>query len=193
MEMLGYKTYGHYLENLVGDHSTPNGVYSIKFMWFQFREFLRNMYSDHRQVLSTVQSAMEEGRISALYLTRSDQLSQAISWAVAQKSGIWSQFDVKIGQRPVRISDQELLTAWQFIRSEYAGWEGYLKKTRLQTIRLNYENWTSEHRTLIEPATRLLLGRSADVAAAWSHRQKLPQDGREELTARLRLLLRYAP
>lgn len=92
-ERYGKKTLDEFLSLVLKLGSTPNGVCGIIIMWHYLPDILINF----RQ-LPQYQGLKEPELMNALLvnpkyilLTRRDRVSQAVSWARALQTGIWSQ------------------------------------------------------------------------------------------------------
>jgi LPS sulfotransferase NodH len=124
----GVDTFYDYLAALLGKKTSPNGVFGIKVHYHQLVESfgdtdLRTLFPNLRFV----------------YITRSDHVRQAISFARATQTEQWSS-----GQHPVAspVYDREQIQSLlDWIEREEVAWESYFAAHPAPLFRVVYEEF----------------------------------------------------
>jgi LPS sulfotransferase NodH len=145
----GFAEYEEYRRQLISRHSTPNGVCSLKFMSWQFEHFCRSQRPGH-SATQFAEIANSVGRVSLLRLSRRDQIAQAVSLALAVRTGVWNTLT------PARryisaelLSVADLRDAWLAIQREYKWWDGFFRHTPLPHLPIYYEDLCNEPDSVI--------------------------------------------
>lgn len=128
----GEREIRHYLRLVQRKRTTPNGVFGIKAHHRQVeRVFLENGFAP-------------EDFLEAppyLYLTRRDQLAQAISWLKARQTWSWQQ----AGDASQTRFDFDLLRKrLERIHRQEDGWKRYFIEREIEPLRLVYEDMVKD-------------------------------------------------
>ena len=128
----GEREIRHYLRRVQRKRTTPNGVFGTKAHHRQVeRVFLENGFAP-------------EDFLEAppyLYLTRRDQLAQAISWLKARQTWSWQQ----AGDASQTRFDFDLLRKrLERIRRQEDGWKRYFAEREIEPLRLVYEDMVKD-------------------------------------------------
>jgi trehalose 2-sulfotransferase len=123
----GLETFDQYLEALHARKTSPNGVFGCKVLLGQMlqafgRDDPRDAFPDLRFV----------------YVTRRDQLRQAVSFARATQTEEWASDHPSRGVSPVFDRDQiDAMLTW--IENDEAAWERWFAERGISPLRVEYE------------------------------------------------------
>ncbi|HEY6205200.1 MAG TPA: Stf0 family sulfotransferase [Chthoniobacterales bacterium] len=149
-----------YIERVRRQGTTANGVFGLIMMWTYFeraigmlREIPAYQHLSPEQVLPTVFSQPKY-----IWLRRRDRLEQAISWAIASQTKVWSQ---KPGEAPQpdaapRFDFEAIDQHYNHITDDEQNWADYFGKNKLQPLVLFYEDVTASHRATAERVLEFL-------------------------------------
>ena len=127
-----------FVQKLVEERTSENGVFAVKTLYFDFERFLLNNGLDHRAF---------PGEVRCIRLRRRDTLRQAISGAKAQSTGQWDSSDTST-QRPVysreAIEDRLVVLARSRDR-----WRNYFEQRNIEPLDLWYEDLLDDYDAVI--------------------------------------------
>jgi len=106
--------------------STPNGVYGLKVLPYQFDLVQYYHWADVLPLLQFV------------YLERRDLLAQAISYVRAEQTGVWNQHDPVQGKQEFNL--EAIQQAIKLILRQKNRWEMYFSVNDIAPLRLYYED-----------------------------------------------------
>ncbi len=136
MHELKFPNYDAYKAAIISLYSTTNDALAIKFMWFQFSEFLAHVRSSNNDDgLAGLWQKLLEEESEFIHLRRTDRIDQAISWAIAYNGST-------VGSK--KLGSSELLGAFDFLEREYQGWENFFRDGPFRNRTIYYEEWTSD-------------------------------------------------
>lgn len=143
-QIYGRKTLEEFRQLVLKLGSTPNGVFGITIMWNYFHKILRNY-----QELPQYQGLDAAEFIDALllspkyiWLVRRDKVRQAVSWAKASQTGIWSRpKDAALVPNREPVFDFFLIDHFhrQILAGE-AGWADFFQKNGIKPLTVVYED-----------------------------------------------------
>jgi LPS sulfotransferase NodH len=149
-----------YIERVVRQGMTRNGVFGLIMMWTYFeraiamlREIPAYQHLSPEQVLPTVFSQPKY-----IWLRRRDRLQQAVSWAIAAQTKVWSQ---KRGGSPqpdaaLRFDFESIDQRYNHITADEQNWEDYFHQNKLEPLILFYEDVTASNRATAERVLEFL-------------------------------------
>ena len=88
-----------------------------------------------------------------VYITREDQIRQAVSWVRARQSGVWDQRSPRVELAPPSYDFEAIRKRLEVIRSGEAGWEAWFAKSGIEPLRIRHEQLMAE----FEPTVRRVL------------------------------------
>lgn len=143
-ERYGKMTLDEFRDLVLKLGSTPNGVCGVIIMWHYLPDILRNF----RQ-LPQYQGLKDPELMNALLvnpkyilLIRRDRVSQAVSWARALQTGIWSQpkgITVVPKQEP-RFYFRLIDRSYERVLASEAGWAHFFKMYGVEPFQVVYED-----------------------------------------------------
>jgi len=93
-----------------------------------------------------------------LWLRRRNQIEQAVSWAIACQTGIWTQKAKDKSQpRAVPKFDFKVIDEWcKRIAAHDKGWANYFRENKIEPLVLFYEDVVASHRAAAERVLEFL-------------------------------------
>jgi LPS sulfotransferase NodH len=146
-----------YVERIFQRYTSPNGVFGFVAMWSYFdramqmlQEIPGNEHLNGSQLLAAVFNQPKY-----IWMRRRDRVQQAVSWAIASQTNLWSQ---KMGETPqpraVPQFDFNLIDErYNGIVADELSWENYFRENHLDPLILFYEDVIASNR---DAATRVL-------------------------------------
>jgi trehalose 2-sulfotransferase len=123
----GVDSFDEYLDALLAKKTSPNGVFALKLLFGQLAELegrdLRTILPHPRFV----------------YITRRDQVRQAVSFARATQTGQWASDHPAPASPPVfdRAQVREMLT---WVQRDERSWEAFFEHHAISPLRILYED-----------------------------------------------------
>jgi trehalose 2-sulfotransferase len=139
-----------YLEQVLRQNTGTNGVFGTVVMWSYFERMLQMLqeipgYNDHKgaQLLAAVFS-----KPKYIWMRRRNHLEQAVSWAIACQTGVWTQKAYEKSQpRAIPKFDFKVIDEWcSRIAAHDEGWANYFRENRIEPLVLFYEDVAASHR-----------------------------------------------
>jgi trehalose 2-sulfotransferase len=149
-----------YIERVWRQGATRNGVFGLIMMWTYFERAIRMLreipayrHLSPEQVLPTVFSQPKY-----IWLRRRDRLQQAVSWAIASQTKVWSQ---KRGEGPQpdaapRFDFESIDQRYNHIAADEQNWADYFRQNKLEPLVLFYEDVTASNRAAAERVLEFL-------------------------------------
>ncbi len=154
------ESYIDYLARIMQQRTTPNGVFGAKVMWGYFAGLLSNLtcISTYRDLTEPDLLPTVFPNLHYIWLTRSDQVGQAVSLWKAIQTWTWSYEDASIAasKRPVRqltFHFGAIDHLVQRIVADEAAWQQYFTDHGIQPFTVVYE----ELRVAYEKTARNIL------------------------------------
>ena len=136
----GFSSHRAYFDRLIPLHTTPNGVFGLKLMWWQ----LTGLADDVRDYLGAPRAPLDaigelSGPVSFIWMRRRDRLRQAVSWVRAMQTGWWSS---QQAERAEPIYDSgAIAAALGRIEQQETCWENMLSSQPTDTLPIYYEDF----------------------------------------------------
>lgn len=123
--------------NYVKKHSTPNGVFSAKAMWWQWLEF--NQLIRRKLAVSEIWPNLRYVQIK-----RHDKIAQAVSNAIAEQTKRWNSNAPKNNIQPIYNSKQ-ISKCLQTIQDSEAAWTEYITNAGQVPYVVYYEDLVQDY------------------------------------------------
>ena len=139
-----------YRLELFRHRTTPNGVFGIK------------LYGSHLDSLMTGGVLLEDLFSNAKYLwmRRRDRLAQAVSYALAEQTGIWildgEWLRDKLPLRQPHYDYQAILHCLRRISNEESQWSKYIEMEGVSPMTVWYEDLVAEYETVVGECLRFI-------------------------------------
>ena len=149
-----------YVERVLRQNTTANGVFGAVVMWSYFERMLQLLQEipgyknlNGAQLLT---AALHQPRY--VWMRRRNQVEQAISWAIACETGIWAR---QKGDRPqprTRLRfDFKVIDEWcNRIAAHEAGWANYFRENQIEPLVLFYEDVVASHHAVAKRVLEFL-------------------------------------
>ena len=125
---------GRYLAALIRRRSTPNGVFGVKMHFHQL---------ETRSNRRPLQKLLVDARY--VWLRRRDPIAQAISFALAQRTGRFQESrDVARPSNDPPFELREVLNAWRGLALQDAGWQVYFQANGIAPLEVWYEDMLAD-------------------------------------------------
>jgi trehalose 2-sulfotransferase len=149
-----------FVQNVLRENTTANGVFGTVVMWSYFERMLQMLKEipicknhDGAQLLAAVFC-----KPKYVWLRRRNQVEQAVSWAMACQTGVWTQkAEEKSESRAVPEFDFKVIDEWcKRIAAHDEGWSNYFCENRIEPLVLFYEDVVASHRAAAERVLEFL-------------------------------------
>ena len=149
-----------YVQNVLRQNTAVNGVFGTVVMWSYFERMLQMLQEipvyknlNGAQLLAAVFC-----KPKYIWMRRRNHVEQAVSWAMACQTGIWSQkAEEKSHPRAVPKFDFKVIDEWcNRIAAHDEGWANYFRENQIEPLVLFYEDIVVSHRTAAERVLEFL-------------------------------------
>lgn len=141
------------LANIIQKGMTENGVFSVKFHWYQF-EFAPRLLTSNGDANLPIPILMARRfpNLSYIWLSRRDKVRQAISYYRASKTGQWWEIP------GVNADTEPQIPEFDFDRINYlerlllsheSRWQKYFEENDLDPLFLVYEEFVDNHALVV--------------------------------------------
>jgi trehalose 2-sulfotransferase len=138
------------LERIFQEHTTADGVFGFVVMWTYFDRVVQMLqeipaYSnlDAPQLFAEVFN-----RPKYIWLRRRNRVQQAVSWAIAEQTGLWIQRvgeKLQLGAKP-RFDFNVIDGLYNLIAANEADWANYFGENHIEPLVLFYEDVVASNR-----------------------------------------------
>jgi LPS sulfotransferase NodH len=149
-----------YVQRVLQDNTTANGVFGTVFMWSYFDRMLQMMRGIPRynalDGANLLASVLRQPKY--VWLRRRNRVEQAVSWAIACQTGVWSQQTGEKSQpRNVPRFDFKVIDEWcNRVAEHNAAWANYFSENRIEPLTLFYEDLVANNRATVERVLEFL-------------------------------------
>ena len=149
-----------YLERVLRQATTPNGVFGFVIMWSYFERMIRMLHeipdyqhTDRSEVLPAVFN-----RPKYLWMRRRDRARQAVSWTIASQTKIWSQKTGEAAETdaPLHFDFELIDRRYHQIAAEEEQWDNYFRKSEIEPLVVFYEDVVASNRATAERVLEFL-------------------------------------
>lgn len=143
-----------YWRKIKSVRTCPNGIFSYKFFVTNYSGISKR----EPRLLSLIAPTY------VIYLTRSDLLSQAISYSKAGRSGEWFAGGRADGGAGLTLDIAHVRECYLHLRRQMASWEKVFALTDAKILRLTYESFLESPLATARLAVRHVLGDDSSLA-----------------------------
>jgi trehalose 2-sulfotransferase len=150
-ERWGSPSRAAYVERMLRQGSTPNGVFGFVAMWTYFERIIDMLHQipayqrlDRSQVLNAVFNQPKY-----IWMRRRNRLQQAVSWAIASQTKVWSKKPgdaMRQSQQTLQFDFKLIDQRYNQIVAEEEDWENYFRKEEISPLVLFYEDVAASNR-----------------------------------------------
>jgi LPS sulfotransferase NodH len=150
-----------YVQNVLRKNTAANGVYGTVVMWSYFERMLHMLQEipayktlNGAQLLAAVFS-----KPKYIWMRRRNHVEQAVSWALACQTGVWTQkAEEKSQPRGIPKFDFKVIDEWcNRIATHDEGWGNYFRENQIEPLVLFYEDVVASHRAAAEHVLEFLV------------------------------------
>ena len=149
-----------YIEQVLRKNTGANGVFGTVIMRSYFDRILELL----REI--PPYKALEEAQLLAavffqpkyIWMRRRNHVEQAVSWAIACQTGVWTQKSEEKSQPNATPKfDFKVIDEWcNRIEAHNKGWESYFHQNKIEPLVIFYEDVVASHRTTVERILKFL-------------------------------------
>lgn len=147
----GVQTREAFLQKVLEEGTSSNGVFGIKLMWNYFHESLSKLKQVPNFADLGDYSALQKlfPNIQFVWIVRKDKVAQAVSWAIAAQTGIYAKRQEE-NQSKLQdpVFDPELIdNLYQMIIAGELGWQSFFEGNQIEPLKVTYEDFFDQYST----------------------------------------------
>jgi trehalose 2-sulfotransferase len=149
-----------YVQNVLRENTAANGVFGTVVMWSYFERMLQML-----QEIPAYKTLNGEQLLAAVFckpkyiwMRRRNHVEQAVSWAMACQTGVWTQkAEEKSQPQAIPKFDFKVIDEWcNRIGTHDKGWGNYFRENQIEPLVLFYEDVVASHRAAAERVLKFL-------------------------------------
>ena len=156
-----------YVEGVLRQNTSPNGVFGMVVMWSYFDRMLQLLQEipAYKNFNGGELLAAVLPQPKYIWLRRRNRVEQAVSWSIACQTRVWTQKTrEKTQPRIAPKFDFKVIDEWlKRIETHEAGWANYFRENHIEPLVLFYEDLVTYNRDTAEQVLRFL-GLPAEAA-----------------------------
>ena len=149
-----------YVQNVLRQNTAANGVFGTVVMWSYFERMLEMLQEipEYNGLNGAQLLAAVFRKPKYIWMRRRNQVEQAVSWAIACQTGVWSQkTEKKSRARAIPQFDFKVIDEWcNRIAAHDDGWTNYFRENQIEPLILFYEDVVASHRIAAERVLEFL-------------------------------------
>lgn len=149
-----------YVEQVLRQNTTVNGVFGTVIMWSYFERMLQMLREipEYKNLNGAQLLAAVFNKPKYIWLRRRNHVEQAVSWAIACQTGVWTQkAEEKSQSRAVPKFDFKVIDEWcRRITAHDESWANYFRENKIEPLVLFYEDVVASHRAAAESVLEFL-------------------------------------
>lgn len=152
----GVSSYADYLDKVIEQGSTPNGVFGVKIMMGggYFEHFVSNLRQlpDQRKKDVSVPEMISSifPNLHYIWITRRNKIRQAVSWWKAIQSGVWAWTEDQAPslEQKLEFEFDEIDNLVQQLVMRDMSWQDYFSEGEISPFVLVYEDFVSTYESI---------------------------------------------
>jgi len=149
-----------YVQNVLRQNTSANGVFGTVVMWSYFERMLDMLQeiTEYKDLNGAQLLAAVFRKPEYIWMRRRNHVEQAVSWAMACQTGVWTQKAEKKSQPPAMPKfDFRVIDEWcNRIAAHNEGWANYFHENQIEPLVLFYEDVVASHRAAAERVLEFL-------------------------------------
>jgi len=145
--------FDEYVERMLAERSTSNGVFGLKLHWEQLRYLvqLAKKMQKYRSMSPGEILTHCLGRPRFIYMSRQNKWRQAISEAIALRTGVWKgNAEERNAQKATPHFDYDLIRqAYLKARRDEVSWRAFFQENNMVPLEIAYEDLAKSYRETI--------------------------------------------
>jgi len=149
-----------YVQNVLRKNTATNGDFGTVVMWSYFERMLQML--QEIPVYKTLNGAQLLAAVFSkpkyIWMRRRNHVEQAVSWAMACQTGVWTQkAEEKSQPQGIPKFDFKVIDEWcNRIATHDEGWGNYFRENQIEPLVLFYEDVVASHRAAAEQVLEFL-------------------------------------
>jgi LPS sulfotransferase NodH len=149
-----------YVQRVLQQNTAANGVFGTVVMWSYFERMLQMLQEipAYKNLNGAQLLAGVFGKPKYIWMRRRSHVEQAVSWAMACQTGVWTQkAEEKSQPRAIPKFDFKVIDEWRNrIAAHDEGWANYFRENQIEPLVLFYEDVVASHRAAAERVLEFL-------------------------------------
>jgi LPS sulfotransferase NodH len=149
-----------YLQHVLSQKTAANGVFGTVVMWSYFERMLQLLQeiSEYKNLNGAELLAAVFNKPKYIWMRRRNHVEQAVSWAMACQTGVWTQKAQEKSQPCATPEfDFKVIDEWcKRIAAHDEGWAKYFRENQIEPLVLFYEDVVTSHRAAAERVLEFL-------------------------------------
>jgi LPS sulfotransferase NodH len=149
-----------YMQHVLRQNTTADGVFGTVVMWSYFERMLQMLQEipEYKNLNGAGLLAAVFNQPKYIWMRRRNHVEQAVSWAMACQTGVWTQkAEEKSQPRAVPKFDFKVIDEWcKRIAAHDEDWANYFRENRIAPLVLFYEDVVASHRVAAERVLEFL-------------------------------------
>jgi LPS sulfotransferase NodH len=149
-----------YVQNVLRQNTAADRVFGTVVMWSYFERMLQMLQEipEYKNLNGAQLLAAVFNKPKYIWMRRHNQVEQAVSWAMACQTGVWTQKADEKSQPPaVPEFDFKVIDEWcKRIAAHDEGWANYFRDNQIEPLVLFYEDVVASHRAAAERVLEFL-------------------------------------
>ena len=149
-----------FLQHVLRQNTAANGVFGSVVMWSYFERMLQML--QEIPAYKTLNGAQLLAAVfykpKYIWMRRRNHVEQAVSWAIACQTGVWTQKAEEKSQPQAKPKfDFKVIDEWcNRIATHDEGWGNYFRQNQIEPLVLFYEDVVASHRAAAERVLEFL-------------------------------------
>jgi LPS sulfotransferase NodH len=143
-----------YVQQVLRQNTAANGVFGIVVMWSYFERMVQLLQEipDYKNLIGAQLLAAVFNRPKYIWMRRRNHVEQAVSWAMACQTGVWTKKGEEKSQpSAVPEFDFKVIDEWcKRIAAHDESWANYFRENQIEPLVLFYEDVVASHRAAAE-------------------------------------------
>lgn len=149
-----------YVQQVLRQNTGTGGVFGTVLMWSYFERMLQMLQEipEYKNLTGAQLLAAVFDKPKYIWMRRRNHVEQAVSWAIASHTGVWTQKPEQNPQpRAMPKFDFKVIDEWcNRIAAHDEGWANYFGENQIEPLVLFYEDVVASHRATAERVLRFL-------------------------------------
>jgi LPS sulfotransferase NodH len=149
-----------YVQHVLRQNTAADGVFGTVVMWSYFERMLQMLQEipEYKNLNGAHLLAAVFNKPKYIWMRRRNHVEQAVSWAMACQTGVWTQkAEEKSQPRAVPKFDFKIIDEWcKRIAAHDEGWANYFRENQIDPLVLFYEDVVASHGAAAERVLEFL-------------------------------------
>jgi LPS sulfotransferase NodH len=138
-----------YVQHVLRQNTAADGIFGIVVMWSYFERMLQMLQEipAYKNLNGAQLLAAVFNKPKYIWMRRRNHVEQAVSWAMACQTGVWTQkAEEKLQSRATPKFDFKVIDEWcNRIAAHDEGWASFFRENQIEPLVLFYEDVATSH------------------------------------------------